>query len=53
LILFSCFGAADGTAGDMMLVTPPLVITRPQVDELIAILKVSIEAVQQSLQLAH
>jgi adenosylmethionine-8-amino-7-oxononanoate aminotransferase len=53
LILFSCFGAAEGTAGDMMLVTPPLIITRSQVDELMAILKASIEAVQQTLQQTH
>ena len=49
LVLFSCFGSAEGVAGDMMLVTPPLIITRPQVDELIEILKASIEAVQHAL----
>ena len=46
LILFSCFGCVDGVAGDMMMVTPPLIITRPQVDELIGIIKDTLEAVR-------
>ncbi len=46
LILFSCTGCVDGVAGDMMLVTPPLTITRAQVDELVAITKDAVEAVR-------
>jgi adenosylmethionine-8-amino-7-oxononanoate aminotransferase len=46
LILFSCFGCVDGVAGDMMMVTPPLIITRPQVDELIGIVKDTLEVVR-------
>ena len=49
LILFSCFGSIEGTAGDMMMVTPPLIITRPQVDDLIALLKETVEAIQAEL----
>ncbi len=49
LILFSCTGCVEGVAGDMMLVTPPLIITRQQVDELIAILKEALQATQARL----
>jgi adenosylmethionine-8-amino-7-oxononanoate aminotransferase len=47
LILFSCFGCVDGTMGDMMIITPPLIITRPQVDEMIVIIKDALEAFQK------
>ncbi len=49
LILFQCTGCVEGTAGDMMLVTPPLIITRPQVDEMMAILKETAHALQHEL----
>jgi adenosylmethionine-8-amino-7-oxononanoate aminotransferase len=49
LITFPCTGCVDGVAGDMMLVTPPLIITREQVDEMIDIFKASIEAAQARL----
>lgn len=49
MITFPCTGSLDGVAGDMMLITPPLIITREEVDEVVAILKESIEAVQTKL----
>jgi adenosylmethionine-8-amino-7-oxononanoate aminotransferase len=49
LILFSCTGCVEGVAGDMMLVTPPLIITRQQVDDLIAIFREAILAAQKRL----
>jgi adenosylmethionine-8-amino-7-oxononanoate aminotransferase len=49
LILFQCTGCIEGTAGDMMLVTPPLIITRQQVDELIDILKETTRSLEHEL----
>lgn len=49
LILFPCIGCIDGVAGDMMLVTPPLITTREQVDEMIGIMKESLKAAQAQL----
>lgn len=49
LILYSCAGCIEGVAGDMMLVTPPLVITRQQVDDLVAITKEAMQATQETL----
>ncbi|NIV30368.1 MAG: aminotransferase class III-fold pyridoxal phosphate-dependent enzyme [Anaerolineae bacterium] len=49
MITFPCTGCVDGVAGDMMLMSPPLITTRDQVDEMIAILKDSIEATQARL----
>lgn len=47
LILFSCFGSLNGVAGDMMLFTPPLIVTRDQVDEIIDIAKETLEVVKK------
>lgn len=49
LITFPCTGCVDGVAGDMMLVTPPLIITQEQIDEMIDIFKESIKAAQARL----
>jgi adenosylmethionine-8-amino-7-oxononanoate aminotransferase len=49
LILFPCTGNIEGIAGDMLLVTPPLVTTRAQVDEIIAITKEALAAAQAQL----
>jgi adenosylmethionine-8-amino-7-oxononanoate aminotransferase len=46
---FSCTGCVEGVAGDMILVTPPLIITREQVDELIDIMKDALAATQAQL----
>jgi adenosylmethionine-8-amino-7-oxononanoate aminotransferase len=49
LSLFQCFGCVEGVAGDMMLVTPPLVITRPEIDEMVAIMKDALKQLQAEL----
>lgn len=49
LILYSCSGCVDGVRGDMALVTPPLVITKGQVDELISTLHAAIPDVEKRL----
>lgn len=49
LVVYACTGSVEGVAGDMILVTPPLVITREQVDELVGILKDTVEAIQLQL----
>jgi adenosylmethionine-8-amino-7-oxononanoate aminotransferase len=49
LILFPCTGNIEGVAGDMLLVTPPLITTRAQVDEIVAITKEAIRAAQAQL----
>lgn len=49
LILFPCTGNVEGVAGDMLLVTPPLITSRNQVDEIIAITKEALAAAQAQL----
>jgi adenosylmethionine-8-amino-7-oxononanoate aminotransferase len=46
LVSFQCAGCVDGVMGDMLLVTPPLVMTRPEIDEMIDIMKDTLKAVQ-------
>ena len=50
LILYPCSGSVDGVAGDMILMAPPLIITREQVDDVTAILHDSIMAVSAGLK---
>lgn len=50
LIVYACTGAAEGVAGDMLLVMPPLIITPAQVDELMVPLRDAIAAVAAELQ---
>jgi adenosylmethionine-8-amino-7-oxononanoate aminotransferase len=47
--VFMCAGCVEGVAGDMILITPPLVITCQQIDELAVILKDALKAVQSQL----
>jgi adenosylmethionine-8-amino-7-oxononanoate aminotransferase len=49
LLLFPCTGNVDGVAGDMVLITPPLITTRTQVDEIIDLTKQAIAAAQVQL----
>jgi adenosylmethionine-8-amino-7-oxononanoate aminotransferase len=49
LIVYPLFGAADGLAGDMIKLAPPLTTTREQVDEIMTILHDTLQAVQTSL----
>jgi adenosylmethionine-8-amino-7-oxononanoate aminotransferase len=46
LIVYSCTGCVDGVAGDMILMAPPLITTKAQVDEIVAILHEAVEAVE-------
>jgi adenosylmethionine-8-amino-7-oxononanoate aminotransferase len=41
---------ADGISGDHILIAPPFIITKEQIDELVSILRESIEEVAQELQ---
>jgi adenosylmethionine-8-amino-7-oxononanoate aminotransferase len=49
LSLFMCTGCVEGVAGDMILVTPPLVITREQIDDMIDIMKEAMQMLQAEL----
>jgi adenosylmethionine-8-amino-7-oxononanoate aminotransferase len=49
LILYACSGCIEGAAGDMLEVTPPLVMTREQVDEMMDILREAIPATAKAL----
>ncbi len=49
LSLFMCTGCVEGVAGDMILVTPPLVITREQIDDMIGIMKEAMQVLQAEL----
>jgi adenosylmethionine-8-amino-7-oxononanoate aminotransferase len=49
VVTFMCTGCVEGVAGDMILITPPLVITPEQVDELVGLTKDALGAVQSEL----
>jgi adenosylmethionine-8-amino-7-oxononanoate aminotransferase len=49
LSIYPCSGSVEGVAGDMVLVTPPLIITQQQIDEMIAIMKEALTALQDNL----
>jgi adenosylmethionine-8-amino-7-oxononanoate aminotransferase len=49
LITYPCTGSIDGVGGDMILLAPPLIITREQIDELIDILDASISELEAEL----
>lgn len=51
LILFHGSGNVDGVLGDYILIGPPLIVNRKQVETLISILRQSIEAVEKELHL--
>jgi len=46
LVLYACTGCVEGVEGDMMQITPPLIITREQVDEMIKIMKETLDATE-------
>ncbi|MCP4405232.1 MAG: aspartate aminotransferase family protein [bacterium] len=50
LVTYPGSGGADGISGDHTLISPPFTITKKQIDELVSILKESIEAVTHELQ---
>jgi len=43
-------GGIDGVAGDSIIVSPPLTITKAEIDELIGLLKEAIVSVSQELK---
>ncbi|MGQ9629461.1 MAG: aminotransferase class III-fold pyridoxal phosphate-dependent enzyme [bacterium] len=47
LVIYACTGCVDGAAGDMILMAPPLIIERNEVDQIIDILKETISAVEK------
>ena len=49
LVVFACTGSVDGVAGDMILMAPPFIITRDEVDSCVSILRESIAALERSL----
>jgi adenosylmethionine-8-amino-7-oxononanoate aminotransferase len=49
LSLFQCAGCVEGVAGDMMLITPPLIITPAQVDDLVGIMSEVLRVLQAEL----
>lgn len=49
LIIYPAIGGIDGQAGDAVIIAPPLVITRAEVDQLIQILRETIAEVQDEL----
>ena len=50
LVTFSCTGCVDGVAGDMILLAPPFVITREQIDECVSILHTSIAVMETGIK---
>jgi adenosylmethionine-8-amino-7-oxononanoate aminotransferase len=50
LIVYPCSGSVSGQAGDMILLAPPLIIRRKQVEEIVQILLKSLQALEGSLQ---
>jgi adenosylmethionine-8-amino-7-oxononanoate aminotransferase len=50
LILWPVAGSLDGVAGDMLMVTPPLIVSREQVDTMIDIMKASLDALAGQLR---
>jgi adenosylmethionine-8-amino-7-oxononanoate aminotransferase len=49
LVVYPGTGAVDGVAGDHILVTPPLIITREQIDELLQKLDRALSRVEQAV----
>ncbi len=49
LVIYHCTGSVDGAMGDMILLAPPLIITRAQIDDCMAILHDAIREVEGQL----
>ena len=50
LLIYPAMGGIDGVAGDSIIVSPPLTITKAEIDELIGLLKEAIVSVSQELK---
>ena len=51
LVSYPGQGTVDGVVGDHLLCTPPLIITKAQIDEMIAILDDSVRSVERDLRM--
>jgi adenosylmethionine-8-amino-7-oxononanoate aminotransferase len=49
VITYPCSGTVDGQAGDMTLLSPPLTITREQIDEVVEVVDESLTALEAKL----
>lgn len=49
LIIYACNGCVDGIAGDMILMAPPLIITKDQADEIVAILHEAVATLEERI----
>lgn len=49
LVIYACTGSVDGAAGDMILLSPPLIITPAQIDECMRTLHESLSALAQEV----
>ncbi|MGD8191777.1 aspartate aminotransferase family protein [Brevibacillus ginsengisoli] len=50
LMIYPAVGAIEGIAGDAIIVAPPLVITKEEIDQILAILRETIKEIQAELQ---
>jgi adenosylmethionine-8-amino-7-oxononanoate aminotransferase len=50
VVTFQCAGCIEGVAGDMALVTPPIIITEEQIDEMLDLMKDALRAMETQLQ---
>ena len=50
LITYPCTGTVDGTLGDMMLMAPPLIMTAPQMDDLLSIVDASLYPIEEEFE---
>ena len=49
LMLYPAGGGLDGVAGDAVIISPPLVITKEEIDELISILKETLQEIEAEI----
>jgi len=49
VITYPCTGTVDGVMGDMILLAPPLIITKEQADEVVRVLDESVAALERAL----
>ena len=50
LITYPGTGSFDGVMGDHILLAPPLIINRPEIDEMVSIIKASIDRIEKNIR---
>jgi adenosylmethionine-8-amino-7-oxononanoate aminotransferase len=50
LISYPGTGSVDGVSGDHVFLAPPLIITKPQIDDMLSILDESIREVEKKVR---